>query len=141
MTRIRFVAAKGASADAAIQQLGEAWVLLGNLLQRRPDRAGDVETGAFGGRSCASITSSQTDCTRQFAAKEFQLGFDLLRLLVFAFFPQILEFIIQLAVSALVFTPGLPIKHLAGVAESSDAVDALALCRKPVIAGRIGRCG
>ncbi|MGC1190421.1 MAG: hypothetical protein WA861_07510 [Candidatus Binatus sp.] len=95
--------------------------MLGDFLQRGFDGAGDVESRAFGRRSCAPIASAETDGTSELAKEKIDLVLDPRGAVLVAAFAQILQLLSQLGDSALVFLFGLGVEHLARVAESADA--------------------
>ena len=100
--------------------------MLGNFLQRRLDRAGDVEPRALGCRSCAPISPAKTDCTSYLAMEKINLGLNLSGARLVTALAQFVEFLAKIDESALVFLLGFGVEHLAGIAESTDADSSVA---------------
>ncbi|MGA7871557.1 MAG: hypothetical protein WCA22_11730 [Candidatus Binatus sp.] len=95
--------------------------MLGNFLQRRLDRASDVEPRTLGRRSRAPVASAETDRTGYLAQEKINLALNPSGTRLVATFPQDLQFLSEFDDSALVFLFGFGIQHLARVAESTDA--------------------
>ncbi|HXN14672.1 MAG TPA: hypothetical protein VN865_16270 [Candidatus Acidoferrales bacterium] len=95
--------------------------MLGNLLQRRLDRAGDVETRALGGRSCTPVSSAETNPASDLAQEKIHLGLDPSGARIVATRAKILQLRSEFGDSTLVLPLGFGVEHLARVAESADA--------------------
>src|SRR5580704_5822658 len=74
-TVIGDIRADGSGLDRRRKQFTERRVILGDLVERKTNRLGHGDPGALGGRSCAPVSSSESDRALEFSAKRFDLVF------------------------------------------------------------------
>jgi len=94
--------------------------MLGDLLQRRPDGASDVQAAAFGSRSRTPITPANTNRASYLGLEKIDLGLNGVGTGRIASVPQFLKLFRQVPQAALVFAFGLRIEQLARIAQTSD---------------------